>query len=682
MTTALLSLTQIAKLARVERPVVSMWKRRAEGSAFPFPAPADSQDGALLFDADDIVRWLETTGRGNNRTVAADAAAHRGTPASASADGVTALIALRAAIGRPLAGLAAGELLDAADAADPDDDCLYSEVEAIADPAGLSLFVDQLVEAAFGEGEAVERAVRTARTRADATALSPMGVALGAALLEAVSSRLRSSGADVPPVIIDPSGDAVDILVSAVTAAAEADDQLVAISPAAPAPAPALPAAACAREARRRLRAHGVHVIPDGHAGAAADRSELLVQVLGTPRGRPGLTEQLQLLDDSVMRLPSGDTAIILGSASVLCDGALPREADGIRAGLLRTGRVRAIVRLPRGLRPSAPRQHLALWVIGAPPADVELTDRWIMSADLSTGLPDSGSQRQLASDLAFSLGGLAELRAHAFRFLRPAPARRLLASTVSLVAAASDTSSTRSSPGTPAELALRVEDLAGVLGLPLTVRPSSPTSERRSSARPATIGECIAARHLRRLPGTRIGPIVEPGAAGTGRIPVIGTDEVLDPSRLGTRSVDRLRVAGEFPSARFTEPGDVVFITSPRPAALIDREGFGVVLAPARVLRITGEGDAELVPEVLVADIGARAASDIEWRAWPLRSVDARQKPALTPVLHAIEAERAEAQKRLAQLDDLERTLVDGLARDALQLTTPDAPPPTRGTR
>lgn len=680
MPTALLSLTQIAQLARVERPVVSVWKRRAEGSAFPFPAPAAAQDGALLFEADDIVRWLESTGRGNNRSAAADVAAHRSAPVSASAGGVTALIALRAALGRPLAGLTAGELLDAADAADPDDDCLYSEVEAIDDLAELSLYVDQLVEASFGEGEAVERAVRTARTHADAMTLSPGCVALGAAILGAISMRLRSTAGDASPVFIDPSGDAVDILASAVAASAgDADDQLVAIGPAAS--ASALPAAGIAREARRRLRAHGVHVIPDGHAGAAADRPDLLVHVLGTPAGRPGLAEQLQVLDDAMMRLAPGGTAVILGSASVLCDGALPREADGIRAGLLRTGRVRAIVRLPRGLRPSAPRQHLALWVVGAPPADVELTDRWIMSTDLSTGLPESGAERQLASDLAFSLGGLAELRAHAFRFLRPAPARRLLASTESLVAAAGDGSSMRSSPVTPAELALRVEDLAGVLDIPLTVRPTPPQAERRSPTRPATVGDRITAGHLRRLPGTRLGPIVEPRAAGTGRISVIGTDEVLDASRLGTRSVDRLRVAADFPSARLTEPGDVVFITSPRPAALVDRAGFAVVLAPARVLRITGEGDAELVPEALVADIGARAASDIEWRAWPLRSVDARQKPALTPVLHAIEAERAEAQRRLARLDDLERTLVDGLARDALQLTTPDAPAPTRGT-
>lgn len=675
MSSALLSMSQIAQLARVERPVVTVWRTRSEGSALPFPAPVAVDGGTMRFSADDVVQWLESTGRGNNRSVSADLGAHRDAPASASADSVTALIALRAAVGRPLAGFSRHALLDAADAVDPDDDCLFTEIEAIGARADLVRYVDELVDASFGESAAMERAVATLEG-AGTNGLSPAAAVLGATIVRTVSSRLRGDHSDSLPLLTDPSGAAVDVLVRAL-AAAEADDQVAVIGRA----GSTTEEVASARLARRRLRVHGVHVLPESGAVHPADRPELLVLVLGTPRGKPGLTDQLTLLDDAVMRLSPNGTAVVVGPASVLCDGALPREPDGIRAGLLRTGRVRAIVRLPRGLRPTASRQHLALWVVGAAPAGVELADRWIMTADLSTGLTQPAAEADLAADLAFALGGIAELRAHAFRFVRPTPARRLLASTESLVASSDDGSRLRPVRRTPAELAVRVEELAGALDLPLPYRPVPRAADRAAPRRPLTVGERIAARHLRRLPGTRLGPIVEPRAAGTGRIPVIGTDEVLDTSRLGTRSVDRLRVAAEFPSARFTEPGDVVFITSPRPAAVVDRAGFAVVLAPARVLRITGEGDAELVPEVLVADIGARAASDIEWRAWPLRSVDARQKPALTPVLHAIEAERAEAQRRLARLDDLERTLVDGLARDALQLTTPDAPAPTRGT-
>ncbi|WP_168914659.1 hypothetical protein [Microcella flavibacter] len=675
MSSALLSMSQIAQLARVERPVVTVWRTRSEGSAFPFPAPVDADGGTMRFSADDVVQWLESTGRGNNRSASADLGAHRDVPAQASADSVTALIALRAAVGRPLAGLSRDALLDAADAADPDDDFLFTETEAISAHADLARYVDGLVDASFGESAAMERAVAT-REGPGTKGLSPAAAAIGAAIVRAVSSRLRVDHADSPPLLVDQSGAAADILVRA-AAVAEADDQVALIGHA----GSTTEQLATARLARRRLRVHGVHVVPDSRAALHADRPELLVLVLGAPRGRPGLTDQLALLDDAVMRLSPTGTAVVVGPASVLCDGALPREPDGIRAGLLRTGRVRAIVRLPRGLRPTAPRQHLALWVIGAAPTGVELADRWIMTADLSTGLTQPAAEADLSNDLAFALGGLAELRAHAFRFVRPTPTRRLLASTESLVAGSDNGSPLRPIRRTPAELAVRVEELAGALDLPLPHRPVPRSADRAAPVRLSTVGERIAARHLRRLPGTRLGSIVEARAADSGRMPVIGTDEVLDASRLGTRSVDRLRVAAEFPSARFTEPGDVVFITSPRPAALIDREGFAVVLAPARVLRITGEGDAELVPEALVADIGARAASDIEWRAWPLRSVDARQKPALTPVLHAIEAERAEAQQRLARLDDLERTLVDGLARDALQLITPDAPPPTRGT-
>ena len=138
MSSALLSMSQIAQLARVERPVVTVWRTRSEGSALPFPAPVAVDGGTMRFSADDVVQWLESTGRGNNRSVSADLGAHRDAPASASADSVTALIALRAAVGRPLAGLSLDTLLDAADAADPDDDCLFTEVQAVTPHADLA----------------------------------------------------------------------------------------------------------------------------------------------------------------------------------------------------------------------------------------------------------------------------------------------------------------------------------------------------------------------------------------------------------------------------------------------------------------------------------------------------------------------------------------------------------------
>ena len=63
-----LTLQDIADLARVRRPVVSMWRRRpmARGRFLPFPEPIGSAGGVEQFSRDDIVDWLERTGRGNN----------------------------------------------------------------------------------------------------------------------------------------------------------------------------------------------------------------------------------------------------------------------------------------------------------------------------------------------------------------------------------------------------------------------------------------------------------------------------------------------------------------------------------------------------------------------------------------------------------------------------------------
>jgi len=71
-----LSLSDIARLAQVQRPVLSMWRRRSIGSDAPFPAPLDDVSAGERFDAEDVVGWLEATGRGNNREVRSDAPAH------------------------------------------------------------------------------------------------------------------------------------------------------------------------------------------------------------------------------------------------------------------------------------------------------------------------------------------------------------------------------------------------------------------------------------------------------------------------------------------------------------------------------------------------------------------------------------------------------------------------------
>ncbi|MDJ0355463.1 hypothetical protein [Paenarthrobacter sp. PH39-S1] len=49
-----MSLSDVAALARVQRPVVSMWRTRSAASAHPFPLPARTVRGRDVFDAAEV----------------------------------------------------------------------------------------------------------------------------------------------------------------------------------------------------------------------------------------------------------------------------------------------------------------------------------------------------------------------------------------------------------------------------------------------------------------------------------------------------------------------------------------------------------------------------------------------------------------------------------------------------
>ncbi|MGH4015389.1 MAG: hypothetical protein ACRDSL_15980 [Pseudonocardiaceae bacterium] len=70
-----MTLGDVARLAKVQRPVVSVWRTRSAASAAPFPEPFATVRGEERFDADAVVEWLELTGRGNNPTMREDCAA-------------------------------------------------------------------------------------------------------------------------------------------------------------------------------------------------------------------------------------------------------------------------------------------------------------------------------------------------------------------------------------------------------------------------------------------------------------------------------------------------------------------------------------------------------------------------------------------------------------------------------
>jgi hypothetical protein len=181
-------------------------------------------------------------------------------------------------------------------------------------------------------------------------------------------------------------------------------------------------------------------------------------------------------------------------------------------------------------------------------------------------------------------MGDRATIRAHSFRFARLVQTRLLLASRKSLATAPS-----RGSAQSPsgAEAALRVEELVRMLQAErpeqsggVAVLPVDPGAK----AQPVSVQELIAAGALRYIKGNRL---EDADLAPGGGTRVLGPAELLDPHTAPPRHLSLMDFAANNPSGRLTEPGDVVFCTSPRPAALVDMEGGAAVVFPARVLRI-----------------------------------------------------------------------------------------------
>jgi hypothetical protein len=178
------------------------------------------------------------------------------------------------------------------------------------------------------------------------------------------------------------------------------------------------------------------------------------------------------------------------------------------------------------------------------------------------------------------------------------------------------------------------------------------------------TVGDALRQRRLRMVPGNRAGfDLVK---AGT--VPVLGIPELTGTP--APRRVDRLAFLGGDAAARLTEPGDVVFCTSPRPRAVVDTAGGSAVQYPARVLRIhpvDGEG---LSPHVLAHSINAQTERSRAWRTWPVHRLAPEQVPVVDAALTALQQETVAVRHRLTELAALHDALIAGTTTGALTLT------------
>ena len=250
----LISLPDLALLTRVQRPVVSMWRRRPSRTGEPFPEPVTNDDGQDLFDASVTVDWLEAAGRGNNPQARDDLAAFatlRQAPLRDEAvfAGVTALLCLRAIAG-PLPD-EADELLDLADEVDPDDTLLYGEIDDLGGRlTGLARYASMLASAAYSPAAALEKLLAERfRLGLDDLAQTDLRTAARGLVIQ-IAQELGTDAEFDQLTFVDPTPAGSDVLVDLARRVADERGSIEVATPGGSHPA--------ARLLRRRLRAHDI----------------------------------------------------------------------------------------------------------------------------------------------------------------------------------------------------------------------------------------------------------------------------------------------------------------------------------------------------------------------------------------------------------------------------------------
>lgn len=672
-TTAMrLGLTDIAHLAKVQRPVVSMWRTRSAHSHLPFPPSITTENGQEYFGVDDIVGWLEATGRGKNRTVREDA------PAFASVDGgsprgdevvflgLTALLCLSATSGHSLGLLNAADLLDLADETDPDDRLLYRELGAVGDRlASLARYADLLADAAYSPLAAFEQ-LMAQRFRHHVPGHTEVGLTpIGRQLVAELAMALAAETGEAVPSYIDPTVGGSDLLIELANKLDESTS-LDARTSAGDEPTERL--------ARRRLLIHDVDrqpLITDEFGGFDMPPAAVLLAQYPSP-GRPSMTDRqiLDAIDSSVLEMTSDGFGVVIAPASALTDASTAADE---RSAILRTQKVRGIVRLPVGLVTTRPRLGMALWVLGPVPAGLRVAgadpiEPWTMVADLANVMLDGDVIDSLVTDLLAGLHSPVR-RGHDPRFTRTVYTRTLVSRRGALVA---NDVSRRSAAGlNGSELVVRATELGRELQQPRVAEslPALAVREDSSSAsgKATTLGAAIVSKVVRIVPGHRIAD-AHLGMATAGSTRVLGVQELAGSVRVGSRTIDRLVFAANYPVGRYTEPGDVVFCTAPKPAAMVDVDGGSVVIAPARIARVT-EGRS-LSPHVLAADINAARPHAKSFRLWTIRQTPDDQSVALDRGLADLRSERAALSARISAVDQLTQLLIDGACSGAVTIT------------
>ncbi|MDQ0540922.1 putative DNA-binding transcriptional regulator AlpA [Curtobacterium flaccumfaciens] len=648
-----IDLAGVARLAGVQRAVVSVWRSRFASGSDSFPQPVSAEGGSARFDADEVAEWLMRTGHGNNADARVDAAASAAPLDFTFADEgsvaeLEALIALIAHVDDP-AGMTPVDLAGAASKLDPHDEMLLAEITAHAGRgAPWVVYATQLVDATYSASAALElvaqRLAASQRSAGSAGQLVGDAIALivdltRALIREGDSVRIEAGAVSLASRLAREIGDEVSIVLR---------DE----------------------EHNRRVRRQ---LVVDGRWLAEREESAPRFVAVARVPSQPGedVAAILRAVDEVSLLLGARDGAVVIGPARALVDRLRPSDEQA-RADILRTGRVRAIARLPVGLVDSAARESLALWVLGERAGDGPLTDRVTAVADLTAVQLTAAARADLVSDVAAAVRGERDLHDHQFRFASFAWTSSLQARSGALVVAqpAKEVPSASDVGDLPALLDVAA-DAVGADILPVAFVPAE-----HNVPRAASVPALIKARHLRKIQGVR----VVPELIGTEGLIVVTQSELDDPALIGRSRVDQFDFAARHPNAQLTRPGDVVFRTSPSAAAWVDVDGSKVVVSPARVLRIAKNDPGGLIAEVIAADIRGATAGPGAWKRWMLRRVAPQAVDPLRRVLTDIATAREELEIRAARLTDYAALIVDATTSGSVTVV-PSNPIPDSST-
>ncbi|MGW4948960.1 hypothetical protein [Streptomyces parvulus] len=697
----LVSMAEIAALARVKRPVVSTWRRR-HGD---FPAVVSQSSGRPLFDGAQVAEWLITSGLGN--AAPADlrselalfgivALRNRFTPWQL-VEILGSLLCLRRLDGRPLTdgvnslpddaeadGTLWSAVLRRAGRIDAEDDFVLRELSSLdAAAAPLARLAEDLVEAAYDEHGAYEWLL-AARSRLGLDSLAADAVApqLRRLLTQLTDLRLRLEHGE-SLTLADPYVRAGDLL-AALLDDTEDRDRVTVLA--------ADPDERLARITRRRLLLAGVGELDlDVQTGADLEEGitdpDLVVTQLPY---RPGETRSVLAALEQVERvadlLRPGCTALVLGPADALVDALKDTEASQLRSALLRANLVEAVIALPGGVLPFRPGYRPALWTLTRGP--VREAEGKVLLADISADRLTADVRMRLAEDvLLWRTEGFRALDGHEPRYGRIVPVADLdrsfggpLTPPAPPVSAIwSDEVTER--PALIAEAEARLERATAAARAHQSEHgPYRGGVLRRDGRLPrrTTLGKLIATGTVTRLPGHRVD---DHHLTADGHHAVLGPDEITSERPVGARRIDRLLLATDYDRVALTEPGDIVYTLTPRLALHVDRDGFSVVAFPARVLRVAPDADPSLTPRVLAALLSAaRGTGRSPSAVRPARRIEDYQLPNLTPgEVRRFDALLAETEHRerllRAQTDALaeaRKRTIAGLADGTLTLGDP----------